>query len=277
MTFAHWWELDSLMTIQSLDAAPGGTGERRRFAIIAATAVAGLVLAAVLRIAATAEFDYPLIRSMNWAGRSLWLDHFMEVLGRFNAPKGVALFALAFAAFAANRAPLARWRLVLGCCVASLAAAASRLIQIFMPDLPRPLFDPSLHFHAPIDADPTALRDWSSFPSDNAALLCGVAIAVFLTDRRFGVIALVLFALSAFARIYDGLHFTTDIVGGALLSAAAVGAVWSADLTPLTARGDVIERHRAILTGLAFFVAAQAASLFDEAREAAVLLKHWLQ
>jgi undecaprenyl-diphosphatase len=138
------------------------------------------------------------------------------------------------------------------------------------------MYDPGLHFRAPFGADTQALHDWSSYPSDNAALLFGIACAVFLTHRRIGVLAIGVFALSAFARIYGGLHYLTDILGGALLAAALVLGLHALDLSGLERLNGVVSRHRPWFAALAFFVAVQAASLFDEVRAAAVLLKSWI-
>ena len=51
-----------------------------------------------------------------------------------------------------------------------LAVAASILIQAVMPARPRPLHDAGIPFVPPIGQSRDALKNWSSFPSDNAAL-----------------------------------------------------------------------------------------------------------
>jgi undecaprenyl-diphosphatase len=244
---------------------------------MALAALAGVLVLALVRAAATGAIDYPFTSAVNQMARR-WpaLDDAMLLFERFNAPKGVALMALAYAAFSVARSPLARWRLVIGCFAASAAAVASRLVQLVLPNLPRPLFDPALRFTPPYGADLQALHDWSSYPSDNAALLFGLACAVLLANRRIGLLALAVFAISGFARIYGGLHYLTDILGGALLGAAFVLAVSAADLSWLERLNGFVVRHRVWFAGLAFFAAVQAASLFDEVRAAAGLFKAWI-
>lgn len=254
-----------------------GVQEPARYGLMSAAAFGGFLLLLALRIGATAYVDYPFTSLVNSvAHRWAPLDYAFLLLERFNAPKGVALLALAYAAFQAVQTPLARWRIVLGCVAASAAAAASRVIQLFLPHLPRPMYDPGLHFQAPFGADTQALHDWSSYPSDNASLLFGIACAVFLANRRIGLLAMAVFALTAFARIYGGLHSLTDIAGGALLSAGLVLAVQATDLSHLQRLNGFIGRHQPWFAAIAFFVAAQAASLFDEVRAVAVLLKSWI-
>ncbi|GAB4254126.1 MULTISPECIES: phosphatase PAP2 family protein [Deferrisoma] len=67
----------------------------------------------------------------------------------------------------------------------------------------------------------------TSFPSDHATLLLGVGLyLLLLTPRRRAGAALSLLALgTAWARVYAGVHFPTDILGSAGVAAAACIAV----------------------------------------------------
>lgn len=53
-----------------------------------------------------------------------------------------------------------------------------------------------------------------SFPSGHASFLFAVALAVFLFDRKIGAIMLVVALLFSLARIYTGVHYPLDIIGG---------------------------------------------------------------
>lgn len=55
-----------------------------------------------------------------------------------------------------------------------------------------------------------------SFPSGHAASSFAAATAVFLGNRKFGVIALILAALVAFSRLYFFVHFPSDVAVGSL-------------------------------------------------------------
>jgi undecaprenyl-diphosphatase len=238
--------------------------------------IAATVVFMMFRLDAQGLIDRPLILALNRLARR-WpeLDRAAVVIQEFNLPKGGLIFALAAAAFAASPTATGRAELALGCVGAALAAVASRTIQLFMPHMPRPLFDPALHFVPPIDADLDALQDWSSFPSDNAALLFGVTLAVWFADRRIGRLGMLVFLIAAVARVYGGLHYPTDMLGGATLSAAFVFATRALDLSFLENHRQWLYRYRAVWAALAFLFAFLAASLFDDLRAIAALLKHW--
>lgn len=66
-----------------------------------------------------------------------------------------------------------------------------------------------------------------SFPSAHAAVMFMVALAFLLRPglRGLGVPLLALAAATGWARIYVGVHFPLDIVGGLLLAGVVVGAL----------------------------------------------------
>ena len=87
---------------------------------------------------------------------------------------------------------------------------------------PRPFLDNELTllFYEPTD---------SSFPSNAAAVGFAVATAVFVRHRRTGAALYALAALWGLARIYAGVHYPTDVIGGALIGIAsgiAMTLVW---------------------------------------------------
>lgn len=56
-----------------------------------------------------------------------------------------------------------------------------------------------------------------SFPSGHTTLSCAMAAAVFAQDPFWGGIFFVMAALVAFCRIAVGVHYVSDIIGGAIL------------------------------------------------------------
>jgi undecaprenyl-diphosphatase len=63
----------------------------------------------------------------------------------------------------------------------------------------------------------------SSMPSNPAAVGFAFATAVWMVNRKVGALLYALAALFAFSRVYCGVHYPLDIVGGA--AAGIVGAV----------------------------------------------------
>ena len=69
-----------------------------------------------------------------------------------------------------------------------------------------------------------------SFPSDHATGAFAIAVAIWLYDRTIGALFLFFAALIAFARVYVGVHYPGDVLGGAILGAAVALLLF---LTPL--------------------------------------------
>lgn len=64
-----------------------------------------------------------------------------------------------------------------------------------------------------------------SFPSGHAAMLFALAFSVYLYDKKMGAILILAAAILSFARIYVGVHYPSDILGGIVV---AVISVWIA-------------------------------------------------
>jgi undecaprenyl-diphosphatase len=56
-----------------------------------------------------------------------------------------------------------------------------------------------------------------SFPSDHTAVVFAASMAVFFYDKKFGSVLLFLSLLVGFGRIYVGVHYPFDILGGILV------------------------------------------------------------
>jgi undecaprenyl-diphosphatase len=74
------------------------------------------------------------------------------------------------------------------------------------------------------------------FPSDHATAAFAMAMALWLYDRTIGAIAFVLAAIVAFARVYVGVHYPSDVVGGALIGMAVALILYLTPLRSVVAR-----------------------------------------
>ena len=85
----------------------------------------------------------------------------------------------------------------------------------------------------------------SSFPSDHLAALGALCGAAWFTARKLSVVTAVVAAAVAFARVYVGVHWVTDVVAGFGLGVLAGIVVWyaTAGAGPLVAQLDQLLRR----------------------------------
>jgi undecaprenyl-diphosphatase len=61
----------------------------------------------------------------------------------------------------------------------------------------------------------------SSFPSNLAAVLFTIATTVFIKNKTYGAVLLAIAFVAGLGRVYMGVHYPMDIVGGAAVGVAA--------------------------------------------------------
>ncbi len=247
-----------------------------------AVAGAGLFVASAL-IAAfrQQQWEYPLMRALNaLAGRSALLDRTVHALTTRDLLEGVVFVALLWFLWFAATDTAIRARLLVGTTAAALSGVLSRLLQIGLPTHLRPLHTTTLDFVLPIGVEREALNHFNSFPSDHGAVYFGLAVVIYRLRPGLGLPAFAWATMVGLARVYDGYHFPSDVLGAAGLGLLIVSLGENPWCERLARRLLVCEeRLRPTFYALAFVVTYQIATLFDDVRQlgrgfASVLLHH---
>lgn len=152
---------------------------------------------------------------------------------------------------------------------AFLALLVARVAQN-ISERPRPVFADIPGFRIPFGADLDIPADWSSIPSDTAALGFALAMAVFLRSRPLGIVCL-LWALvvTCLPRIYAGYHYPSDIVAGGAIGVVSVLAVAHVPPRRLIALAEgAMERSQPVYYGAVFVILYATATMFFDLRQA---------
>ncbi|MFB0620984.1 phosphatase PAP2 family protein [Streptomyces sp. AGS-58] len=102
---------------------------------------------------------------------------------------------------------------------APLAAGLAVLVNVPIRGFvqrPRPFLD-----HQGLDVLVAGKNDFS-FVSDHATITMALGVGLFVAHRRFGLVGIALALLEGFCRVYMGVHYPTDVVGGFALGTAVV-------------------------------------------------------
>ncbi len=169
-----------------------------------------------------------------------------------------------------------RRRIIVGALLGTFAALVlARGMALTLPFRLRPMHEIGIGYHAPSLEILRNMEDWSSFPSDTAALFFALSFGIWRLSRPLGAALMAYSALwICLPRIYLGIHYPSDILAGALLG---IAVTW-ATIKMLEARGGALSRRiMASLSALeqqrpglfyaaAFASAFEIAMLFDDIR-----------
>lgn len=137
-----------------------------------------------------------------------------------------------------------------------------RVFALTLPFRDRPFIRPDLHFLTPLEPE---MRTWSSFPSDHAVMAFALAASLFRISPRIGLWAYFhATVFICFPRLYFGLHYPSDLIGGALIGILLVIAI-----SQLRGRHTVTgyllsieDRYPAIFYTFGFFVLYEMSEMF---------------
>ena len=165
-----------------------------------------------------------------------------SISGHSGLLDGTMRFAAVYLIVAAALVVIPLWlrsdglRTVVAAALGALLAVALTAAIGMLWDRPRPFV--AEHFTPLISHAADA-----SFPSDHLAALGAVTICVWFTSRRLGLVVAGIALIVAFARVYVGVHYVSDVAGGFALGLACGALMWWATSLAL----DVLERANQLL------------------------------
>ncbi|MFE0879798.1 phosphatase PAP2 family protein [Streptomyces smyrnaeus] len=181
--------------------------------------------------------DVELLYEINGLAKDAptWADRVMEYIGEYGIAVGLVVLAL-WAWWGVTRKRESRDEALsgfAGLVWAPLAAVIAIVVNIPIRgfvERPRPFME-----HKGVEVLVEGKTDFS-FVSDHATLTMAIAVGIFMVQRKPGLVAIGLALLEAFCRVYMGVHYPTDVIGGLALGTAvalllAPVAMWA--LTPL--------------------------------------------
>ncbi len=162
-----------------------------------------------------------------------------------------------------------------GVCISLVVA---RSLALVLPFRERPMAVAELAFKVPAGLDAVYVN-WSSFPSDHAAMFATLATGLWLISTRLGLAAMIYVVLViSLPRFYVGLHYPTDIMAGLFLGVGTI--LLMARLKPVhNLAGRILdwsesEKNQGLFYALFFIITFQMAVLFDSVRHFGSAVKH---
>ncbi|MEU4652337.1 phosphatase PAP2 family protein [Streptomyces sp. NPDC023723] len=185
--------------------------------------------------------DVDLLYDINGLAKDAphWFDRIMEFVGEYGLLFAIVALVLWCWWGVRRRGGEDAAPAVAALAWAPLAAGIAVLVNVPIRgfvERPRPFKD-----HQGLDVLVDGKNDFS-FVSDHATLLMAMAIALFVTRRKFGVVAIVLALLGGLCRVYMGVHYPTDVVGGFALGTAVALLLSPVAMALLTPLARAIER-----------------------------------
>lgn len=210
-----------------------------------------------------------------FAGDSYWRDIIINTIRENELFKGVLVFLVWWGLwFAGDQCEKKRAGLMSVLSISLVAIFVGRLLAFVLPFRLRPIHDPDIAINLPIGVAERTLTGWSSLPSDHAVMFFSLAVGFFFVHRIAGV--LLLFhatVIVSIPRVYNGWHFPSDIVAGAIIGSAISCLLFKRLATIFEAfhLADIEKNYGFILYPVLFFISFQAVTMFDSLRELANL------
>ena len=227
------------------------------------------------------NFDHFIITYINqYSQHSAVFDVTLAFINSHNFIKSSLLVAtLWWAWYKPERQQRARISITITLLSCFIAMFLAKVIEFTTPFRTWTLHEAALHFVIPFGVLPDTLDNFSSFPSDHAALFFALATGIFFVSKRVGIYAIIYsIIIILLPRIYFGLHYPTDIIAGAL-----IGAITAISCNLYLTQSKLINSimnfsvsKPAYFYPLFFLLSYQIVDLFADARAIASPLKYIL-
>ncbi|PZT69162.1 hypothetical protein DN402_18755 [Streptomyces sp. SW4] len=180
--------------------------------------------------------DVELLYDINGLAKDAphWFDRVMEFVGEYGLLLAMVLMVLWCWWSVRRRGGEDAAASVAALVWVPLAAGIAVLVNVPIRgfvERPRPFYT-----HDGLEVLVAGKNDYS-FVSDHATLTMAMGVALFVANRKFGLVGILLGLLGGFCRVYMGVHYPTDVIGGFALGTAVallLSPVAMALLTPLT-------------------------------------------
>ncbi|MET7702818.1 phosphatase PAP2 family protein [Streptomyces sp. NPDC005485] len=185
--------------------------------------------------------DVELLYNINGLAKDAprWFDRVMEFVGEYGLLLAMVLLVLWCWWTVRRRGDEGAAASVAGLVWAPLAAGIAVLVNVPIRgfvERPRPFVD-----HQGLDVLVSGKSDFS-FVSDHATLTMAMGVALFVANRKFGLVGIGLALLEGFCRVYMGVHYPTDVVGGFALGTAVALLLSPLAMLLLTPVAKAVER-----------------------------------
>jgi undecaprenyl-diphosphatase len=219
------------------------------------------------------SFDSSVITFLNgFARHSSVFDTFVYMISDNSLLKGGVIAALVWWVWFRHGLdrPEVRQFLLCGMIAGLVSVAVARSLAHALPYRERPLRVAALHFQQPYGTSEEELINWSSFPSDHAAIFFALATSIFLAWRPAGIFALChTFIFICLPRLYLGYHYPSDVLAGAFIGIAIAWLSRFMIVRQKVSRLTTpwLEQSPGSFYACLFLVTFQIATIFESVRE----------